>query len=140
VEGINARNARGETALLKAVSSGATFGHVRDWMEGVLLLLGGGGDPSLPDCQGETPLMRAAAVQGIFHYLYYFHYYFHYVLLSLIVLIITTYHHYEEHLMGRNPNMLVHILRASYPRSGVPIRQLLRSYSARPILKAKEPV
>ena len=34
--------------------------------------------------------------------------------------------HFQDHPMGRNPNTLVHIVRALHPRSGVAICHVLR--------------
>jgi hypothetical protein len=45
--------------------------------------------------------------------------------------------HLQDHPMGRNPNTLVHILGASHPRSGVPIRQLLRKLQTMPKIKSQ---
>jgi hypothetical protein len=39
--------------------------------------------------------------------------------------------------VGRNPNTLVHILGALHPRSGVPIRQLLRKLQSSPEFKSQ---
>jgi hypothetical protein len=39
--------------------------------------------------------------------------------------------------MGRNPSTLIHILGALHPRSGVPIRQLLRKLQSSPEFKSQ---
>jgi hypothetical protein len=45
--------------------------------------------------------------------------------------------HLQDHPMGRNPNTLVYILGALHPRSGVPIRQLLRKLKSSPEFKSQ---
>jgi hypothetical protein len=45
--------------------------------------------------------------------------------------------HLQDHPMGRNPNTLVHILGALHPRSGVPIRHVLRKLQSSPDFKSQ---
>ena len=44
--------------------------------------------------------------------------------------------HLQDHPMGRNPNTLIHILGALHPRSGVPIRHVLRKLQSSPDLES----
>jgi hypothetical protein len=43
----------------------------------------------------------------------------------------------QDHSMGRNPNTSVHILGALHPRSGVPIRHVLRKLQSSPDFKSQ---
>ena len=45
--------------------------------------------------------------------------------------------HLTDHPMGRNPDLLVHILRALHSQSGVPIRYVLRMLQSSPDLEVQ---
>jgi hypothetical protein len=63
------------------------------------------------------------------------------IIIIIIIIIIKNnnkeYHHLQDHPMGRNPNTLVHILGALHPRSGVPIRHVLRKLQTSPDFKSR---